>query len=111
MRRYFTQVLFLGLCLVLVQSEAYATILTSVVRTVRVNVSPASPARTSIQMIGATPCASSGWFAFENAHTGVGRLWTDLAIAASQGGKQLTVVGTGVCDGFSVEGVSHIDLK
>ena len=102
----------LGLCLMLVQSEAYATTLTSVVRTVRVNVG-ASPVRMSIQMVGVSKCASGpeGFFAFENANTGIGRLWSDLAIAASKGGKQLTISGTGTCDQFGVEGVSFIDLK
>jgi len=100
----------LGLSLMLVQSEAYATTLTSVVQTVRVS-SGVSPVRMSIQMVGRTSCPTTGWFAFENAGSGIGRLWSDLAIAASKGGKQLTITGTGRCDVFGVEGISIIDLE
>jgi hypothetical protein len=99
----------LGLCLMLVQSEAYASTLSSVVQTVRVSPG-ASPVRMSILMVGSTSCPATGWFAFENAGSEVGMLWSDLAIAASKSGKALTIVGTGRCDTFGVEGVSFIDL-
>jgi hypothetical protein len=65
----------------------------------------------SIEMTGNTACSATGWFAFEQADTGVGKLWADLAIAALQSDKPLVITGTDECDNFSVEGVSDIDLK
>lgn len=105
------KIAFIGFCLILLQSEAYSTNITSVVRTVQIAKTTASPARTSVQMVGGTSCPVIGWFAFEDADTGVGLLWTKLIVTASQSGKQLTVYGTGTCDSSGVEGVRAIDLK
>jgi hypothetical protein len=79
---------------------------------VDVRVSPgASPARVSVLMSNTTSCSTQGWYAFENAADGIGKLWFDVLLKAIATGHQVSVFGTGTCDAFGVEQVSFIDVK
>jgi hypothetical protein len=111
MEKHFAGGLFIGLCLTLVQPQAYASTVTGTVQTIRVNTGSGNVVRVSIEMLGDTACPFNGWYAFEQADSGVGKLWTDLAMTASQSGKQLIITGTDTCDIWQVEGVANIDLK
>lgn len=78
----------------------------------RINTVGASPARMSV-LVGAhgSPCGQASWFSYENAHTGLGKLWTAMIMQAYASGKKINIQGNGVCDAFAVEGVDTIDLK
>lgn len=78
----------------------------------RINAVGPSPARMSV-LVGAhnSPCAQASWFGYENADTGLGKLWTAMIMQAYLSGKTINIQGTGVCDAFAVEGVDTIDLK
>jgi len=87
------------------------TIVTKQIANIRVS-SGSSSDRVSILMGGATACGGSpGWFAFENADSGLGKSWLDALMMALVFGKQVTIVGTGTCDGFGVELINYIDFK
>lgn len=78
----------------------------------RINTVGPSPARMSV-MVGAhgSPCTQASWFSYENADTGLGKLWTAMIMQAYLSGKKINIQGNGVCDAFAVEGVDTIDLK
>jgi hypothetical protein len=113
MDKHFAIALLGAMSLSLCQTEASASTLSGPVITVRANEGSggASGARVSIQMAGTTDCPTSGWYAFENADSGVRKIWTDLATTALQTGRQLTITGSGTCDQFNVEGVTDMDLN
>jgi len=71
-----------------------------------------SPARVSVSVGNlATPCAVKNFFAYENAATGLASLWTAALTQARIHGRTVRIVGTGMCDGFGVEGILFLDLK
>jgi hypothetical protein len=112
MKKIILNVLVIAVGMTMLQQSAEASTLTSRVKTIRMNKTAASPARTSIEMIStvAGPCFGN-WYAFENAHTGIGKNWTDAVVSASQAGKFVTVSGTGTCDVNGIEKVDFIDIK
>lgn len=58
-----------------------------------------------------SPCSLGDWFAFENADSGVGKLWAAAVLSAYAAEKKIVVVGTGSCDSYGVEIVSFVQLK
>lgn len=110
MEKCLAKALWIGLCLTMFQAETHASSLTGTVQTIRANTGATNAARISIWMEGDTDCPTNGWYAFDGADTGIGRIWTDLVLEAVQSGKQIAITGTGACDAFSVEGISDIDL-
>jgi len=68
-------------CLLLGSSAAYATTLSGQVQEIRAD-ALSGPARISIKLAGDTACQTHGWFAFDNADTGIGKIWTDIALSA-----------------------------
>ena len=89
---------------------AEASTLSGRIQTLRIN-EGTSPARVSIRLNGTTACPTSGWFAYENAATGLGLVQTQGLLAAYQSGQQVTIVGTETCDAFGVEEILYIDLQ
>ena len=89
---------------------ASASSVTNKITAVRVSAG-SSPARVSILMQNATSCSVTGWYAFENAADGLGKLWFDALLMALNSGHQVTIVGTGTCDANGVEQISYIDFK
>jgi len=71
----------------------------------------AGPTRVSILMQNTTSCSVQGWYAFENAADGLGKLWFDALLMALNTGHQVSIFGTGTCDAFAIEQVSFIDFK
>ncbi|MBD2437998.1 hypothetical protein H6G69_14450 [Nostoc sp. FACHB-110] len=57
-----------------------------------------------------TSCSAQGFYAYDNAVTGIGLLRTEGLLAAYKSGKKVTIVGTGLCDRFGVETIKFIDL-
>jgi hypothetical protein len=57
-----------------------------------------------------TSCPGQGFYAYNDAITGIGRLRTDALLAAYQSGKPVTIVGTGICDQFGIETIRYIDI-
>lgn len=78
----------------------------------------ASSARVSVAVAKTTDCGSP-WYAYENADTNLGRLWTATLTEAKAKGRSVRIVGTGVCDNallgtlalgsFGEEGVSFVE--
>ena len=101
----------LGLAVFAMQSQAEASTFTGRIISLRIN-SGTTPARVSI-LVGphGSPCATAAWFAYEKADVEKGGLWTDALIDSSLvKGQKVTIVGTGTCDAFAVEGVDFIDF-
>ena len=111
MKNIIAKTLLITAGLVMFQQAVEASSLTSRIATLRLNKTTDSPARTSIQMFGASGPCLSGWYAFENAHTGLGKNWQDALVAAVKAGKTVTVAGTGICDRFNIEKIEFIDFK
>jgi hypothetical protein len=78
-----------------------------------IRIDPSNSARVSIIIAGTrtTTCPNNTVFAYNNAGTGVGLLWTQALINANNLGRTLFIQGNGVCDSTSIEGVSFIDFK
>jgi hypothetical protein len=112
MKKSFVSTLLVLIGLAFIQQDVMASTLTSRIKTLRINKTQLSPARTSVELFStvAGPCFGN-WYAFENAHTGVGKNMTDSLIAAAQSGKTVTIQGTGTCDSLTVEKVQVIDVK
>jgi hypothetical protein len=75
--------------------------------------SGSSSARVSIS-VGEhrSPCKDNPeWFAFENAHQGVGAVWTSALIAALANNRSVSIFGTEACDSSGTEGVLSIELR
>jgi len=96
--------------LVAAQSQAEASTFTGKIQALRFNTG-ASPARVSIR-VGShgSPCPTFEWFAYENATTNVGALWTAALIEALSRRQEVTIAGNGSCDGFGVEGIRDLDV-
>ena len=114
-RRYASLVIAaLGLTFAMaMQSTAEASTATKVrIEALRINLNPnnSSP-RVSI-LVGphGSPCSIAEWFAFDNATTGVGSLWASALDQSLVRNRRVTIVGTGSCDAFGVEGVNFIDF-
>jgi hypothetical protein len=99
-----------GLFVFLAASMAFAATLSGQIQILRINTG-ASAARVSIFVGGSTACVARGWFAYENAATGLGLVRTQGLLAAYQAGHQVTIHGTGTCDGFGFEQINSIDLE
>lgn len=56
-----------------------------------------------------TSCPIPG-YAYNNAITGIGRLFTDGLLAAYKSGQPVSITGTGTCDQFGIETIEYIDL-
>lgn len=91
------------------QQAAFATTVTGSIEAVRFN-SGVTPARVSILMRNDTACGNHGWYAYESADAGLGKVTTEGILAAYAQDKPVTVVGTDTCDEFDVEQVGYIDL-
>jgi hypothetical protein len=78
----------------------------------RFSTSHQSPVRVGISTHHPTDCSGfgGGWYADENAGSGIGRLWTDALMQAKMYKHQVTIVGNGVCDVYGIEGISYIDV-
>ncbi|CAM3652447.1 hypothetical protein G4177_26500 [Corallococcus sp. ZKHCc1 1396] len=70
-----------------------------------------SPARVSVAVPMVTACGGQRYYAYENADSGLGGLWTEALIQARVHGRPVMIVGTGTCDNFGIEKISHIDLR
>jgi hypothetical protein len=72
----------------------------------------ASTVRVSIYVaLHGSPCVHPNWFAFENADSGIGKVWTAALLAAHAAGKTVLITGTGSCDGYGGEGVFFVQVK
>ncbi|MFC1645450.1 hypothetical protein ACFL08_05485 [Patescibacteria group bacterium] len=58
-----------------------------------------------------TFCSTSDWFAYDNADTGIGKIWTASLLVAYEQGKTVKIEGNGVCDQYGVEGINAILVK
>ena len=100
---------FVGLAIVLVASMVFASTRTGPIQRIRINAGTTA-ARVSIFMGTPTDGPNNGWFAYENASTGLGLVRTSGLLAAYESGQPVTIVGTGTCDTFGVERINFIDL-
>lgn len=114
MKKLIPNLFLIGLTFFSIQTESFASELVGLIGIIRENQSTSSLARTSVEIksSGNTDCfvANNKYYAFENAHTGIGKNWTELLTIAKQSGKQVRVRGTGTCDIFGVEKVEFIDM-
>ncbi|MFC1645540.1 hypothetical protein ACFL08_06000, partial [Patescibacteria group bacterium] len=55
-----------------------------------------------------TICATSDWFAYDDADTGIGKIWTAKLLVAYGEGKTVKIEGSGVCDQYGVESINAI---
>lgn len=73
-----------------------------------------SPARVSIR-VGAhgSECTAFGgeYYAYENADTGLQKIWTSAVLAAYTAQKTVLIGGTGTCDPFGIEKIRHINVR
>lgn len=102
----------LGLGLVAVGgSEVAASTFTGKVLALRFNTG-STPARVSV-LVGphGSPCGNPNWYAFENAGSVLGQLWATALREALLHQRTVRIVGTGICDGYVVEGIREIDLQ
>lgn len=108
-----------GICLallsVLFAGTAHASTYTGLIAAdgVRLSPSPVTPARVGVSVPQNQPtnCPSKGFYTYENAATGLGGLWTTALIQARIHNRIVQIVGTGTCDSFGFELISHIDLR
>ena len=71
-----------------------------------------STARVGVSVPQQTACPTGvGFYAYENAASGLGGLWTAALIQARIHSRTVRIVGTGKCDSFGFELVDHIDLR
>lgn len=111
---------FISFILLLVSMEVSATDITGPIQILRsVNPSNGGPGRTLVMITGAaTTCIPNNWYAFENGDTGIGKVWTSFLLTAYSLGKDVTIIGDGICHGYSdlepgvtLEGVRRVELK
>lgn len=70
-----------------------------------------TPVRVSIFVASHTSPCDANYYAYENADTGLGKLWTSAALAAYATKKTVTIVGSGVCDPWRIEGVNSFVVQ
>jgi hypothetical protein len=108
------------LLLLLAPATIHASQVTGPIQTLRgVNPGNGGPGRTAVMITGAaTGCSTPSWYVFENGDTGIGKVWTSLLLTAYSLGKDVTIVGDGVCHTYpdldpstTLEGVSRIELN
>lgn len=91
-----------------ISASANATTFTGKVQTLRLSAGTTA-ARVSVGSTQPTACGQP-WFSFENASTGLGKLWLASLLAAKSQGKTVVIAGTGTCDSWSIERVLYIDV-
>ncbi|MGH8603395.1 MAG: hypothetical protein ACREXR_11680 [Gammaproteobacteria bacterium] len=101
--------LFVGLSVLAMGPAAKASEAHRNIEAIRFNVGD-SRARVSLRFGTSTDCGADGWYAYEDADSGLGGLWTDAVLEAYTNQKAIKVVGTGLCDTFGVETIEFIDL-
>jgi len=99
--------LFLGLIIYL---NSFASSYTGKVSTVRFS-SGTSAARVSVYVGQSTSCPSPNWFTYENADTGLGKIWTSILAMAYTTNKEIVIHGSSNCDPYGYETISTIDIK
>lgn len=113
-------VIFSVLLLALASATIHASEVTGPIEILRgVNPGNGGPGRTAVMVTGAaTGCSVTTWYVFENGDTGIGKVWTSLLLTAYSLGKDVTIVGDGVCHTYpdlgssvTLEGVSRIELR
>ena len=111
MKKIVTGVTFAALSLttMLMVAPVMASTYTGTVQTLRFS-SGATAARVSVSSTQVTSCGA-GWYAFENADSGLGKVWTAALMVAKAQGKTIVITGTDVCDAWNIEGVSYIDVQ
>lgn len=100
-----------GSFVLLMTPMAFASTNSGRIQTLRLdNVATGTP-RVSIQLTPSqkTSCPLPG-YAYNNAITGIGRLFTDGLLAAYKSGQSVSIQGTGICDQFGIETIYYIDL-
>lgn len=106
-----------GSFVLLAAPMAFASTNTGLIETLRVNTNSNNPnagsPRVSVKLVGnqTTSCPTQGFYAYNNAVNGIGRLRTDALLAAYKSDQPVVIVGTGQCDSFGVETINFIDLK
>lgn len=102
----------LAAALVLLGGSAHASEFTGLIDAAGVRFSKGvSAARVSVAVSAPTACGGQRFYAYENADSGLGGLWTAALIQARAHGRPIRIVGTGTCDSFGIEGISFIDLR
>ena len=101
----------LALTTILMAAPVMATNYTGPVQTLRFSTG-VTPARVSIS-VGptVTTACNTPWYSFENADSGLGKLWVATLLAAKAQGRTVFVSGTGTCDNWSIERVNFIDIQ
>ncbi|MFC1645539.1 hypothetical protein ACFL08_05995 [Patescibacteria group bacterium] len=56
-------------------------------------------------------CATSDWFSYDDADSGIGKLWTAALLLAYSQGKTVLIEPNGVCDQYGVEGIAAVYVK
>lgn len=108
------------LLFLLAPATIQASEITGPIQTLRgVNPGNSGPGRVAVMVTGAaTGCSAPSWYVFENGDTGIGKVWASLLLTAYSLGKDVTIVGDGVCHTYpdlapttTLEGVSRIELN
>ena len=99
------------LVLLLISSSfAVASSYAGKISKLRFGVGLTSVARVSILTSQPTSCGNPGWLVYENADTGVGKLWSSTLLAAQAAQRTVVIAGTGTCDSLGYELVEFIDI-
>lgn len=116
-----TSAIFYALITSIISASAYAlepSQTTGPIKYLRV-VNPGNglPGRVAVSVLGAiNPPCTANVYVFENGDTGIGKVMTSFLMTAYSLGKNVTIIGDGVCHTYSdvgstpLEGVSKIEL-
>lgn len=108
-----------GLLLACASAAIQASDVTGPIEVLRGHNPPSgAPGRIAVRVTGAaTSCGVTDWYVFENGDTGIGKVWTSLLLTAYSLGKDVTILGDGVCHTYpdagtaTLEGVNRVELR
>jgi hypothetical protein len=95
----------------LIAGPVLASDFTGLVQALRFSQEVASPARVSVLTTGTSAECGGPFYAYENGHSDLGLLWTNALQAALVQGRTVFIQGTGICDGFGIEGIRFIEVR
>lgn len=104
--------IFAALIAISATSSVFASTYTGPVLAVQIQASLITPGtvRIGVQISGSTACANTAWYSAEFPDSsGSGKAWIAALLAAQARGANVTIGGTGTCDGYSVESIYYIN--
>jgi len=92
-------------------SAVQATTYTGAVQQIQTGASPTAPGNIRVSIFTGRTTICTGfpsWYSFDLPSMGLASTWVAVLLSANAAGRQISILGTGSCDGLGVETVTNV---